>query len=135
MKFRNSAVIVLLSLAGCGGEQLPTTPQISVDRDTLGFGTEFNNATYIGTAPQETVMIENKGLNELVIAGVDKSGDSAFTFDGPAETNIKGKGRTFIRVIFTPTAAKTYAGSLTIRSNAENNPAVTVQLAGKGVNP
>src|SRR5262245_16409560 len=97
---------LFLALGCTGRDSMPQKPQLFVDRDTIGFGTEFGNATYVGTSPQESLLIKNMGLDNLVISSVDKSGDAVFTLEGPLSNELKGKESTFIRVFFTPTTAK-----------------------------
>lgn len=126
--------LTVVALASCGtGEKLPPKPQLKVDRTSLGFGWEFGSGTFIGTKPQESLYIQNGGLENLKISSVDQSGDKEFTFEGPTKMELKGLERTFIRVVFAPTAEKAYRGELTIRSNAENTPQQVISLSGCGV--
>lgn len=120
----------LASLATGCQKPIPETPQLVVTPNKVDFASRF-----IGTEPQISLGLRNDGLNDLVISGVDKTGDSAFTMTGPIETTVKGLDVTFIRITFRPTAVRTYSGSLTIHSNAENTPNQTVELTGAGVAP
>ena len=124
---------IIVCLWGCGKPTLPDHPQLHLDRDSIGFGQEFGSATFIGTRPQESLLLENGGLEPLVISSVTLTGDSAFTLDGPTSNEVKGKDHTFLRVIFAPTQSKTYSGTLNILSNAENAPQKTVAVTGAGV--
>jgi hypothetical protein len=123
-----AAAAFILALVACEKESLPQEPQLWVNREDIGFG-----LNYIGTKPQESLTIENHGLDDLTIESATLSGDGAFTLEGPLKTVLKGKERTFLRVIFTPTAAKDYSSTLTIKSNAQNTPEQTVPVTGKGV--
>jgi hypothetical protein len=118
---------LLASFALACEDPIPQKPNIRLDPERIDF-----DLRYIGTQPQASVAINNDGIEDLVISSVDKTGDAAFTLDGPLDTTIKGRGSTFLRVIFRPTEAKTYAGSLTVRTNAENGGEKTVELAGRG---
>lgn len=125
---------------------MPEKPQLLVDRDSIGFGQEFDRGTYVGAKPQESLLISNGGLENLVISNVAITGDSAFSIDGPSPClgadggtvmpcEVKGKGRTFLRIIFAPTQAKEYAASIVIDSNAENSPSKAIPVTGLGMLP
>ncbi len=126
---------IFLALACGGKEVLPQKPQLLLDRDSVGFGLDFGSGTFIGTQPQESLQLENGGLDPLHITSVARTGDSAFTVDGPPETVVKGKDRTFLRILFKPTQARDYTATVTIESDAENAPHKEVKLTGKGVSP
>src|SRR4051794_17131973 len=98
---------IFLALLGCEKQSLPNNPQLVTDRDTVDFEAQF-----IGTKPQQSLVIENGGLTELSIASATLSGDPAFTLEGPDKNPLKGKEHAFLRIIFTPTQVKTYTGSL-----------------------
>ena len=136
--------LIIASGSGCGKEESDDPcqrespldrPQLCLDRESLGFGLEFDQGTYVGTRPQESLIVRNNGLQDLVIESVEQSGDSAFTLDGPTSDVVKGKERAFLRVIFAPTEAREYEGSITVRSNAENAPEKVIALSGLGVDP
>lgn len=130
MRLRVILIGLLVSLAAGCQKPIPESPQLVVTPEKIDFESRF-----IGTEPQISLGLRNDGLNDLVISGVDKTGDAAFTLTGPVETSVKGLDVTFIRVLFKPTAVKPYSGSLTIHSNAENAPNQTVELAGAGLAP
>lgn len=120
---------------------MPQKPQLIVDRESLGFGQEFGSGVYIGTMKVDSIQIENGGLEDLKIDSANYTGDQAFVAEGPLKLVLKGKERTFIRVIFTPTAEKVYTGSILIVSNAETNatnksaPMKTIGISGRGFKP
>ena len=127
---------ILLGLTACGkGQDLPQQPQLIVDRDTIDFGQSLGFATYVGTAPQESLQIHNGGISDLLITSATLSGDPEFTMDGPLSMRVTGLQNTFIRIIFAPSSAKVFSTTLTIVSNAQNAPTKTVAISGKGVNP
>lgn len=135
MPFRNLlAVTIFLALVGCGqpAAKLPQKPQLLVDRDSTGLGLEFGSA-YIGTKPQESLLISNRGLDTLTIENASLSGAAEITMDPPASLTIKGNDHTFIRVFFEPKAEKSYSLTLTITSNAENFPQKTLTITGRGI--
>lgn len=136
--------LIIASGPGCGKDESDDPcqresplerPQLCLDRDSLGFGLEFDQGTYVGTRPQESLILRNNGLEDLIIESIEKAGDGAFTLEGPTSDVVKGKERTFLRVIFAPTEAREYQGTLTVRSNAENAPEKVIALSGLGVDP
>ncbi len=126
---------VVVALLACEAEPLPEKPQLIVNRESIGFGAEFGDATYVGTKPQESLQIENGGLNLLVLQQPQLVGDAAFTLEGPETLEIKGKKSTFLRIVFAPTQAKDYKATLVILSNAENAPFKEIPITGRGIQP
>lgn len=133
MKTRTAWLVILVALCACGKESMPQKPQLAVDRDSIAFGVEFGSGTYVGTAPQESLMISNGGLENLILSGVSLAGDKEFTIDGPLKSELKGKERTYLRILFAPKQVKSYSATLTINSNAENTPIKLVPISGRGV--
>ena len=103
----------------------------------MQFGGEFGEAVYIGTSKQESLLIENRGLEKLVISEVVLTAPSVFTMQMPDNqtTNVEllAGEHTFVSVYFAPVEAQKYLGSLTVRSNAANEPEKIIQLSGTGV--
>jgi hypothetical protein len=106
----------------CDGESLMPDPHACPDRASLGFAQEFGTGTLIGTAPQESLAIRNGSVADLKIDDVTFSGDSAFTVTAEPMTpaTIKGNKYMYLRVVFAPTQAKQYTGTITMKSNAVN---------------
>ena len=130
------ALAILLPLSACDqGAGMPEAPTLELDKTTLDFGRDRGLGVYIGTAPNESFAIQNRGLQTLTLSGIDQEGDSAFTFEGPLETTLEANDRTFVRVVFRPTEPRVYEGKLTIRSNAANAPSQVIELTGTGVSP
>jgi hypothetical protein len=133
---------IFVALVSCGKQEtLPEKPQLRTDRDSIGFGQEFGTGTYIGTAPQESLLLENQGIQTLTISAVTPQMDPEFKVEGPVDASgkttldIPGRGRAFLRVIFTPKIEKTYSGSIIIKSNAENTPEKVITVSGRGLKP
>ena len=136
--------IILLALAGCGGGddvKLEKGPFLFVDRESMGFDQEFGSGTYIGTAPINSLYIENRGDQPLEITQVVNASPPEFTLQLPQEL-IDGKTLTLqsrdhatIQVQFKPTQEKVYTGGFTIHSNAANAPQKDIALSGKGIKP
>src|SRR5687768_8808744 len=76
-------------LVACTPEALPQSPQIHLDRPAVEFG-----ANYVGTQPQESLLIENRGQDPLVLQPPVLSGDPAFTVDGPLKTELLSREHT-----------------------------------------
>lgn len=131
------AVSIVVGCAACGkGEDpLPAKPQLKLDRDSIGFGQEFNSGTYIGQSPLQSLRLENGGQQDLTITSVTFAGPSQFTASQPAKTTLKSKEYTYVQLSFTPTEEKIYEGTLTIVSNADNTPMKTVKISGRGIAP
>ena len=121
-----------LFAVACGPPQPKETPQIFTDRTKIGFGQESNSATFIGTTGFGTLYIRNDGVQNLVLNSVSVEG-ARFATDGATSTTLGFHDVSTVEVRFTPTAAQLYPGTLTITSNAENEPTVTVTLSGCGV--
>lgn len=120
-----------------GSVQPNPQAELAVDRLEVTFGREFGSATWLGTAPQETLLLTNIGLTALTItsATVQGADAAAFTLSRPTLTpSLALYEQTFIRVIFTPTAGRSYAATLTIASDGVN-PSITVPLTGRGIAP
>lgn len=130
-----SAAVIFVALLACGKDDRPAGPTLVLDRDSLGFGQEFDTGVYVGTSKQESLMIQNQGREDLVISGVDFAGDSAFAMELSDKMTVPAGERTFIRFTFTPPAAQMYAATATIHSNAINAPDKVVELTGRGVDP
>lgn len=126
------SALIFVALAACGKDDLPEKPQLWVDREAVQFGREFGEATYVGARPQESVIVQNGGLEELRL-NVSYSGDDAFTIEGPARSEVPGKQHTFVRVLFAPLEARPYSGVMTLTSNAENAPTKTIAISGRGI--
>lgn len=135
--------LIFVALAGCGnGEDdvvLTDEPQVFVDRNVLQFDTEYGSGTYVGATTFNTLIIENRGLQELEITQVAKEGPGVFTLRLPQELvdgkplRLQSRQQAFIEVAFKPTAAQQYDGALLITSNDPQAQTKQVTLTAKGV--
>lgn len=138
-------------LAGCP-EEFPPKPQIRVIFDPenpFDYGKVF-----VGASQPSSIAITNKGLEDLVITSVTLGGDPVFTRyrppDGspnptvpPSDAGVPGGAlslvpankSSYLTVLFAPTADRSYSGTVTIASNAENFASVEVPLLGIGCAP
>jgi Thrombospondin type 3 repeat len=107
---------------------------LELDRVSLTFGQEFGSATWVGTSVQESLLLRNGGQSPLEVVSVVVGGTDALAFvvARPAGTVTLASGeQTFVRVLFDPRQARSYAATLTIASNGAM-PTV-VALSGLGV--
>lgn len=158
---RLSAAIILLGVIGCSQPSIPNQPTLVLDISSIGcWGNGactalgdggLYSANFIGSAPAQSVQLQNEGSADLTISSITQSGDSAFTWavsqGGDAGTlpmTVHGLREGFLQVIFTPTQAKSYVGSLTISSNSVQTTvngaqscgaSCLVNLSGSGVEP
>lgn len=138
-----SSLAILAGFSACGkppvacdGVSLMQAAQACADRDSLGFAQEFGSGTFIGARPQETLSIKNGGIADLTITSANFSGDSAFTVTTEPATlpaTIQGNQHFYMRVVFAPTQAKLYTGTITIQDNAENGVSREFPVSGCGV--
>ncbi len=138
MSYRVAVLLPILhALVACTKSDPPRTPQLLVNRDTVGFGTENGLATYIGQIPQDSLDIKNGGIQDLVVSNFSISGDSAFTYTTTQQLpyTVPGLQHMFVTFYFRPTAAQAYSGTFTITSNAANTPSKAINLKGQGLNP
>lgn len=140
--FRRALLLapIILAFAACEKEPLPGAV-LMTDRDSLGFGGEFGSGAFVGTSVTNTLTLWNDGLEDLVISDITLEGqyfrlnDSDPNTPLPIGTAIQTYDRAFIQVFFEPDAAGDFTGTLTIQSNADNEPTKTIGLNGRGVNP
>jgi hypothetical protein len=100
-------------------------PGLSVSPSSLTFPSQALSTT----SSAQTVTVNNTGSTAVSLSSIAASGDFAQTTT--CGTSIAAGASCTVSVTFTPTAAGTRTGSLTITSNAANSPS-TVSLAGTG---
>ncbi|MFC4033132.1 choice-of-anchor D domain-containing protein [Streptomyces polygonati] len=108
-----------------GGGGGTTSATLSVAPSSLTFATQALNTA----SSAQSVTVTNTGTAAATVSGVSTSGD--FSQTNTCGTSIAVGASCTVAVKFTPTASGTRSGSLTIASNASNNP-VTVALTGTG---
>jgi hypothetical protein len=89
----------------------------------------FINQSVGATSSAQTILVTNTGANAMTVSAVTTSGDFAQTNQC---TSIPVSQSCAISVTFTPTAAGSRSGTLTINDNAQGNPH-TVTLGGTGI--
>ena len=118
---------VSVSLSGTGVNPVIATVSASV----LNFGNQA-----VGTqSPTQTISLTNTGTGGITVSGVTLAGDPDFILVDNGCAGGFAAGITCpIRIAFAPKLLGTGSATLTITSNASNNP-VSVALSGTGVNP
>jgi hypothetical protein len=129
-----SGTLTIASNAPVPGTSLPiegmgTVPQISLQTTTVTFDPQF-----IGqTSPRQFVLIGNNGGVPLTIDLAHTKVSAGFTStQSGCDQPIYQGGNCFLLLTFTPAAAGTLTGTLTIASNDPKNPTVSVGLSGTG---
>lgn len=105
----------------CNGVDLQSTPTLCPDRASIGFGLENRSGAYIGTRPQETLIITNGSTADLEISQITLSGDSNFAMDtsAPLPAKVAGNKTLLVRLIFSPDAEGLFQSNLNVKSNAD----------------
>jgi hypothetical protein len=106
----------------------PSGSGLSVSPSSLTFPSQALNTT----SSAQTVTVNNTESTAVSVSSIAASGDYAQT--NTCGASIAAGASCTVSVTFTPTAAGTRTGSLTIASNATNSPN-TVALSGTGAGP
>jgi hypothetical protein len=85
----------------------------------------------VNSTTTTTLTVTNTGTVALNVSSVTIGGSSTFTASlGTCSAPVAAAGSCTLNVTFHPTVAGTFAGTLTVNSNADNNPR-TVTLSGR----
>jgi sugar lactone lactonase YvrE len=114
-----------VALSGTGVSPVVTAPVVTLSPTGLTFASQTDGTT----SAAQTVKLTNSGNAPLTIASIAASGDFALTHN--CGTGVAAGANCTISVTFTPTAAGTRTGTVTITDNAGNSPQ-TVSLSGGG---
>jgi hypothetical protein len=112
-----------VALSGTG---VAATPTATPSPTSLTFASQTTGTT----SAAQTVTLANSGQAALALSSIATSGDFAQT--NTCGTSVAAGANCSISVKFTPTAAGSRAGTLTITDNATGSPQ-TVTLSGTGV--
>ncbi len=115
-----------LQVFGGGSTPPPATPLLSVTPGSLTFG----NTNVGATSGTQSATLTNTGTATATISSVAKTGDFAQT--NTCGASLAAGASCSITVSFTPTAAGTRSGAVTVTSNATGSP-TTLSLSGTGV--
>jgi len=114
-----------IALSGMGVAPGATAPTVTLSPTSLTFVSQTDGTT----SAAQTVTLTNSGTAALAISSITASGDFALTQNCGA--SVAAGASCAISVTFTPTAAGTRTGTVTITDNAGNSPQ-TVSLSGGG---
>ena len=120
--FNWSTRISSFKFPGCGG----SAPTASLSPTSLTFASQNVGSTSVA----QTITLTNGGTAALALTSIAASGDYAQT--NTCGTSVAAGANCTISVTFTPTAAGTRTGAITVTDNAAGSPQ-TASLAGTGV--
>jgi hypothetical protein len=129
---RGSAGTTVVPVTGTG-LALPTLPPPTYLLASSSGSLAFGNAL-VGSSSSQAVMITNNGNASVNISQLSVTGPG-FTASGMTAPAALASGQSVSLLVgFSPSAAGTSAGNLTVVSNASNSP-TTISLGGSGVQP
>ena len=122
--------LCIIGVSGCGRERLnpPGPAEITVTPDTLDFGD-----VPVASIVTRNVTARNTGDRMLNVSAISVEQTGLAFAVSPDSMTIPKGGADAIVVTFAPSVLTTFTGNLLITSDAENDPAITVSLAGRGV--
>ncbi len=103
-------------------------PKIKLDRDEVAFG-----EVWIGNEAKQKITITNTGTGRLEITRVN-SGRRELSVT-PAKLSLAPKEKGSLDLLLTPTSSGRIATTLTIESNAKDEPKVTVTVTAEAKQP
>ena len=101
-------------------------PIIAIEEEDAEY---FFGYSVVGEEMTWRFPIMNEGADDLFVTAIE-SDNQVFSTDFNQEVRIRAGDRWFISVTFAPEDVDFYEGSLTISSNDEDNPEITVALGG-----
>ena len=112
-----------------GSDHVRPLPFISIKPSTLDFG-----EVAIGSGASKVIYIKNEGNAILTVDSITCSCDDAFVIQSPIMPfEIEPFEDQMVILEFYPLAFKTYSGTITIHSNAPNEPVARVTIQGAGI--
>jgi len=94
---------------------------------------DFGNV-WVGARDSTVLILRNNG-NEATEVSAITSNNAEFIHYASLPLNVPAFDSVVVRVVFTPVDAGPESGILTIASNAEDNPVLSVSLSGVGTSP
>ncbi|NLD93995.1 MAG: choice-of-anchor D domain-containing protein [Fibrobacter sp.] len=110
-------------------EETAATPRL----DAVPVSIDFGNIT-AGSSRTMNIALRNAGTAATVISAVQTS-SSDFTTIMRTPDTVAAAGIDTLAVTFSPVSAGTFSGSVTLYSNASDNPVITVNLSGSATLP
>jgi hypothetical protein len=126
--FASAGAISICNITLSSSSTVAASPSpLVANVSSLNFGN-----TGLASSAQQTVTLTNTGSSNVTISGVSVSG-AGFTAGGGVSGLIVSPGQsTAVHTTFSPFTTGSYAGSLTVTSNAKNSP-LSIALSGTGV--
>ena len=115
---------------GLTGTGIAATFTLDISPTSLSFG----NVTTSTSSASQNVTITSTGNSNVTISQITLSGSGYSMTGGSAPVALSPSQNLILSVQFTPTAAGSVNGSISVVSNASGSPA-TVSLSGTGVAP
>jgi C1A family cysteine protease len=106
-------------------------PKISVKPSSLRFE-PLLLGDLSGLSGTKTIIIENKGLSDLIFDAVDTNNISDFSLVNNCSSILEGGASCTMEFSFLPTDVGTRSGFITISSNDPKKQSATVKVTGKG---
>ena len=126
-------LVLLGSITACGDKSSPVTPSAATTQTRViaieGGSVDFGRVT-LGSSFDRTIRIFNYGNATLTLSGLSGPHASVMKTIG-ANTSIPAGGSSVVTITFTPPAAQTYSGTLTVNSDATSG-TNTIVFSGVG---
>ena len=122
-----SVAITSIPLSGFGAD-----PVASFSSNGSSPGITFEPMLVGQTSPAAVAFLFNNGLVPLTIGQIKATGDFALATGGNCTAPLPQNSSCLILMTFTPTAAGTRTGTLSVSSNDPVNPVITESLTGTG---
>ncbi len=103
--------------------------RLSVSPTSLDFG-----SIWVGLQDTMVLLLSNSG-NEATQVSSITSNNGMYSISGSLPLTVPAFDEVSVPVIFQPGTIGSHSGTLTITSDAEDNPSITVSLAGEGTTP
>ena len=126
----------VINLSGNATASTPN-PMIAVSQGGTAYANAstfsgFANTTVGSTSPAVTFTITNSSTTDaLTITGITTTGN--FAVSGAAPTTVAPNSTATFNLTFTPTAAGTRTGTVTIANNSQGTPSYVINLSGQGI--
>jgi Zn-dependent metalloprotease len=114
-------IAVTANISGC--------KKLSADKTSMDFG-----AIWAGTGKQLSLLLSNSCNDSVTISSLSFT-NPAFATSAVCPFKVPAFGSVSISVGFAPLDSGAYAGNLTIQSEAQDNPVLSVGLSGRATTP
>ena len=120
----NGTTLAFISVNGTGEK---TSRSLDASTSVLNFGNET-----VGGSSTLGVNLVNAGNSSVTVSQTSASGSGFSVLGGVSGATIAAGQSTTLQIVFTPKAAGSAAGTITVTSNATNSP-VSLKVSGTGV--